>query len=63
MDYGSEELNNRAMAAAYGRISACLFEKGVFLTSRIVPHGTHCEESWQRQIPYFMDTLFYGLDE
>ena len=63
MDYGSEELENRSMAAVYGRISACLFEKGVFLTSRIVPWGTHTEASWEQQIPYFMDTLFYGLED
>lgn len=63
MDYGSEELAGRRMASVYGRITAALFEKGVFLTSRIVPWGTHSEASWERQIPYFMDTLFYGLED
>ena len=62
MDYGSEELSGREMGRTYGRISESLFEKGVFLTSRIVPHGDHSEASWERQIPYFMDVLFYGLD-
>ena len=62
MDYGSEELSGREMGRTYGRISGSLFEKGVYLTSRIVPHGDHSEASWERQIPYFMDVLFYGLD-
>ena len=63
MDYGSQELAGRRMASSYGRITAALFEKGVFLTSRLVPWGTHSEASWERQIPYFMDTLFYGLED
>ena len=62
MDYGSEELDWRSMERTFGRISARLLEKKVLLTSRIVPGGTHSEASWERQIPFFMDTLFYGLD-
>ena len=37
-------------------------ERGVLLNCRIVPDGDHCEASWERQIPFFMDTLFYGLE-
>ena len=62
MDYGSEELNWRSMEKTFGRISARLLEKKVFLTSRIVPGGDHSEASWENQIPFFMDALFYGLD-
>ena len=29
--------------------------------SFIVPGGTHTEASWEKQIPFFMETLFYGL--
>ena len=29
----------------------------VNLALRIVPGGTHCEASWERQIPIFMDCL------
>ncbi|MBR1845885.1 MAG: alpha/beta hydrolase [Oscillospiraceae bacterium] len=61
MDYGSEEMQFRKkMARHYGRTAALLMEKGVYLTSRIVPGGKHCEASWERQIPYFMSTLFYN---
>ena len=50
------------MEKTFGRISARLLEKKVNLTSRIVPGGNHSEGSWERQIPFFMDILFYGLD-
>lgn len=60
MDYGSEELNNRpAVREGFAHICARLMEKGVLLESRIVPGGMHCEASWERQIPFFMDTLLY----
>jgi len=32
------------------------------LESRIVPGSDHSEASWERQIPFFMDTLLYGLE-
>ena len=58
MDYGSEEIFNHA-ANAEALFSTChlLLTKRVNLTFRIVPGGTHCEESWERQIPIFMDCL------
>ena len=28
---------------------------------RVVPGGVHNEASWERQIPFFMDVLFYNL--
>lgn len=62
MDYGSEELGWRGMEKTFGRISARLLEKKIHLTSRIVPGGDHSEGSWEKQIPFFMDILFYGLD-
>ena len=61
MDYGSREMKfHRDMARYYSRTAALLVEKGVHLTSRIVPGGNHCEASWERQIPFFMSTLFYN---
>lgn len=64
MDYGSEELSNHAdMLRSFGRFTAQLLEKGVCLESRIIPGGTHCEASWERQIPFFMNTLLYQLPE
>ena len=64
MDYGSEEMKNRrAMYKAYAKASSLLLEKRVMLNSRIVPWGKHTEESWERQLPFFMETLMYGVDE
>ncbi|MDO4169600.1 MAG: alpha/beta hydrolase-fold protein [Lachnospiraceae bacterium] len=60
MDYGSEEIKTRKnMQTNYAKVSSALFAKGVFLESRIVPNGTHSEGSWEKQVPFFMNTLLY----
>ena len=62
MDYGSEELSNHpGMRADFAGATALLMEQQVYVESRIVPGGQHCEASWERQIPFFMDTLFYPI--
>lgn len=63
MDYGARELGNHsAMSKGFGHFTALLMEKRINVTSRIVPDGDHSEGSWERQIPFFMDALFYGKD-
>ena len=58
MDYGSEEMfNHAANAEALISTSHLLLTKRVNLALRIVPGGTHSEESWEKQIPVFMDCL------
>lgn len=58
MDYGSEEMyNHAASAGALISTSHLLMTKGVNLAFRIIPGGTHCEASWEKQIPIFMDCL------
>ena len=58
LDYGSEEMfNHAANAEALIATSHLLLTKRVNLAFRIVPGGTHCEASWERQIPIFMDCL------
>ena len=42
--------------------AALLLERGVRLTCRIVPGGEHCEASWEKQIPFFIETLMYELN-
>lgn len=60
MDYGSEEAKaHSSILDSFGRICGRLMDKGVLLESRIVPGGEHCEASWERQIPFFMNTLLY----
>ena len=61
MDYGSEELgNHEGMALGLKQVADALFDRGVYLNARIVPGGDHSEASWERQIPFFMETLLYG---
>ena len=58
MDYGGEEMANHASnLSALTTCSSALLQKGVDLTFRIVPGGTHSEASWARQIPVFMKCL------
>lgn len=60
MDYGELEMNNHTgMRHEFTRVSSLLMEKGVLTNSRIIPGGTHCEASWERQIPIFMKVLNY----
>ena len=60
MDYGEEELKtHRGMRQALSRTVKNLMERQVLLNFRIVPGGTHCEASWERQIPFFINTLLY----
>ncbi len=62
MDYGARELNYRkAMPAAFGDMAAQLLAKRVLITSRIVPRGEHSEASWEKQLPFMMQTLLYDL--
>ena len=63
MDYGSKEIKRLpGMKAAkrFGKVASLLMERGAIVTARIVPGGEHCEASWEKQIPFFMDALFYG---
>lgn len=58
MDYGSLEFDEiTPQKQLFADTCALLIEKDVLLTSRIVPNGTHCEASWEKQIPFFMNTL------
>ncbi|MCD8326737.1 MAG: alpha/beta hydrolase [Lachnospiraceae bacterium] len=64
MDYGSKELGNRTrMKRAFQDMAKALMDKNIHLTTRIIPGGTHCEASWERQLPFFMNTLLYGLED
>ncbi len=63
MDYGSRELSFHSnMKVQFAKVAARLLERGVMLDCRIVPGGNHNEASWEQQIPFFMNTLLYGLD-
>ena len=63
MDYGSRELGSHSkMLRQFARVTTLLLSRRIFLQSRIVPGGSHCEASWERQIPFFMETLLYQQD-
>lgn len=63
MDWGSEEFGgNRSMEHDLRLVADALFDRGVHLTARVVPGGEHSEASWEKQAPFFMSTLMYGLE-
>ncbi len=58
IDYGSVELSNHeANSEALIAVARYLLTKGLNVAMRIIPGGTHCEDSWRRQIPEFMEYL------
>ena len=44
---------------SFSLLTSRLMDKGVWVNSRIVPNGDHCEACWEEQIPFFMQTLLY----
>ena len=63
MDMGETELRWRNTKRTFWTIGKQLLERGVRVTARIVPDGQHCEASWEKQIPFFLPTLLYELEE
>lgn len=58
MDYGSEEFHGHKNAVtAFKKVFSALMDRQVKVCARVVPGGTHCEASWERQIPIFMRCL------
>lgn len=62
MDYGEREMAEHKAESRWRTVNRLLLEKGVLLTARVVPGGEHCEASWERQLPFFIPTLLYGLE-
>jgi len=60
MDYGEFEIKYKNSREVYADITAMFMKKKILVESRIVPKGEHNEASWEKQIPFFMDLLFYG---
>lgn len=61
MDYGENEIRYLNTREIYGDVTSALIKKKVLLDSRVVPKGDHNEASWERAVPFFMETLFYRL--
>ena len=59
MDYGQNEFHSHSTRRAFAKATELLLYRGVLLETRIVPDGDHSEASWEKQIPFFISTLFY----
>ena len=63
MDYGSREMGNHdGMRKGFAEMCSKIMIRGIHLTSRLVPGGTHSEASWEKQLPFVIHTLMYELD-
>ncbi|MBQ4616468.1 MAG: alpha/beta hydrolase [Mailhella sp.] len=60
MDWGSAEVD-RSMARDQREVADALFDRKISLTARVVPGGDHSEASWEKQAPFFIETLMYGV--
>lgn len=61
MDYGSEEFaNHDKMEQLFYTTATKLMERHVYLNCRVVPHGTHTEACWEKQLPFMINTLLYN---
>lgn len=63
MDMGEKEMRGQRAAARWRSVCRLLQQKGVLLTSRVVPGGEHNEASWEKQNPFFISTLLYGMED
>ena len=58
MDYGEREFgNHEQQKQRFGIAFETLCRKGVNVTARVVPNGNHCEASWEKEVPFFMQVL------
>lgn len=63
LDYGQNEISfHKVMRRQFRKVTDLLLQKEVMVNSRIVPNGSHCEACWEKQIPFFMDTLLYSIE-
>ena len=59
-DYGSEEFrNHEGMEALFKETIERLMDRHIYVTSRVVPHGSHTEANWEKQLPFAINTLLY----
>lgn len=64
MDYGDREFEDYLNAKNnYMILNNRLMDRNIMLTSRIIPNGTHCEASWEKQLPFCINTLLYEVED
>ena len=61
IDYGMNEPDYRAAVEKLAPITSAVLRKGISLTYRTIPGGTHTEASWENQLSFCIDFLMYGL--
>ncbi|MCF2652320.1 alpha/beta hydrolase [Anaeromassilibacillus senegalensis] len=64
MDYGSREMGFHAeMERFFMQLGEQILSRRIHLTLRIVPNGDHSEASWEKQLPFCIGALMYGMED
>ena len=58
---GEKELFDSPAEKDFREAVSLLQEKRILLESRIVPNGIHSEVTWEKQVPFLLNALFYEL--
>lgn len=62
MDFGSQEFGLEGCTPwIFENFCNAVMRREIFITYRIVPGGTHCEASWEKQLPFMIHTLMYNI--
>ncbi|MDO4459480.1 MAG: alpha/beta hydrolase-fold protein [Clostridia bacterium] len=61
MDYGTEEAKDyKGVMNAFAALTRQLMQKGIMVTSRVVPYGPHNEATWEKQLPFAIGAMMYN---
>lgn len=63
MDYGEREFEGfEWVRNSFATACSIMIRKGIRCDFRIIPEGEHTEASWEKQNPYFISSLMYGIE-
>lgn len=64
MDYGDKEFAYEPWSPKnFALLSLELMKKNVLLSTRLIPNGDHSEASWERQLPFAIQTILYEVKD
>lgn len=58
-DYGTKDLSVKKGIKAFDKANSLMIDKGINVTSRIIKDGIHHESSWEKQLPFAINTIMY----
>ena len=62
IDFGDSEFYGPNRLGRFREMNDILLSRGVKLTARLVPGGTHCEACWEKQLQFAIPAIVYGIE-